>query len=106
MRSTPDLIAELEEEAKKHWVVVMAIDFESSIAFVRAEDENRLATLNSAIQAGGTPVGLIAADKSESCELAMRIWVYPEHSDSKEFDAEGYLFALIDQIRQNTKLPN
>jgi hypothetical protein len=106
MRGTPDLIAELEEEAKNHWIVVMAIDFETSIIFVRAEDENRLAMLNSAVQAGGTPVGLIAADKLSGCELAMSMRVYPEHWDSKELDAEGYLLALIDQIGQSTKLPN
>jgi hypothetical protein len=95
MRSTPDLIAELDEEAKNHWIVVMAVDLETSITFVQAKDENRLAMLNSAIQEGGTPVGLIVADKS-GCDVAMSMRVYPEHWNSKKIDAEGYLFALID----------
>jgi hypothetical protein len=100
MRSTPDLIAELEDEATKHWVVMMAVGFEDSTIFVGAKDENRFAMLNSAIQAGGTPVGLIAADKSGN-ELTMRARVYPEHHDSNEFDASGYLHALIDQVRES-----
>jgi hypothetical protein len=95
MRSTPDLIAELDEEAKNHWIVVMVVDLETSITFVQAKDENRLAMLNSAIQEGGTPVGLIVADES-GLDVAMSMRVYPEHWNSKKFDAEGYLFALID----------
>ena len=98
MRGTRDLIAELEEEARHHWDVVMAISFEASTIFVRANDENRLQTLNFAIQAGGIPVGLIATDNSGS-ELAMSWWVYPEHQDSEEL--EGCLSALIEQVRQN-----
>jgi hypothetical protein len=106
-RSAQDLIAELEKEAKNHWIVVIAIDFKTSITFVRAEDENGLAMLNSAIRAGGSPVGLITADKS-GCDVAMSMQAYPEHWNSKEFDGEGhphpsdarrYLLALIDQIR-------
>jgi hypothetical protein len=92
MRSTPELIAELEEEARDHWVVVMAIGFETSTVFLRPTDENRLAMLNSAIQAGGIPIGLIAADKTES-GLAMCVRPYPEHED-EDFDAEGYLHTL------------
>lgn len=78
MRSTPDLIAELEDEARKHWYVTMVVGFETSTIFVRATDDNRITMLNSAIQAGGTPIGLIAADKTGT-GLAMRARVYPEH---------------------------
>jgi hypothetical protein len=100
MRSTPDLIAELEDEAREHWHVVMAIGFETSTVFVRAKDENRIAMLNSAIQAGGTPVGLIAADKTER-GLVTQVWAYPEHEDSQEFDAIGYLHALTLQVKES-----
>lgn len=93
MRNTPELIAELEDEARDHWLVVMAIGFETSTVFLRPTDENRLAMLNSAIEAGGIPIGLIAADKTES-GLVMCSRVYPEHQDADEFDAEGYLHTL------------
>jgi hypothetical protein len=98
MRSTPELIHELEDEAKNHWYVAMVVGFESSTIFVQAKDENRLATLNSAMQAGGIPVGLIAADKTGN-ELTILARVYPEHQDSEEFDAEAYLIPLTNQIR-------
>jgi hypothetical protein len=104
MRTTPDLIAELEDEARKHWYVTMVIGFETSTIFVRATDDNRIAMLNSAIQAGGTPVGLIAADKTGST-LTMRARAYPEHQESREFDAEGYLHALTNQVRQTLTSP-
>jgi hypothetical protein len=100
MRTTPDLIAELEEEAKKHWYVAMAVGFETSTIFVQAEDENRLALLNSAIHEGGIPIGLIAADKTGN-QLALRVRCFSEHQNSEEFDAQGYLLALTHQIREN-----
>jgi hypothetical protein len=100
MTMAEQLIAELDNDAAKHWYVAMAVGFETSTIFVHAEDENRLALLNSAIQAGGIPVGLIAADKIEN-QLALRVRCFSEHQDSEEFDAEGYLLALTHQIREN-----
>jgi hypothetical protein len=97
MRSTTDLIVELEEESKKHWVVVMAVGFEDSTIFVSPVHKDRLALLNFAIQEGGIPVGMIAADKFGN-RLEMRTTVYPEHQDSAEFDAEGYLSDLTHHI--------
>jgi len=98
MRTTPDLIAELEQEAKEHWFVTMVIGFENSTIFVQAKDANRLATLNSAMQADGIPVGLIAADK-DGDELVLRVRVYPEHQEWE--GAEGFLTALITQVRDS-----
>jgi homoaconitase/3-isopropylmalate dehydratase large subunit len=99
MRSTPDLIAELEDEARNHWYVAMVVGFENSTIFVQAKDENRLAMLNSAIQVGAIPVGLIAADKTGN-ELTLQARCFSEHQDSEEFDAEGYLLALTNQVRE------
>jgi len=100
MRNTPDLIAELEDEPREHGYVAMAVGFETSTVFVYPRDENRLAMLNSAIQVGGTPVGLITADITEG-GLLMRVWPYPEHQDSEELDAEAYLRALVLQFRES-----
>jgi hypothetical protein len=97
MRSTPELIAELEQEAKNHWYVAMVVGFENSTIFVQAEDKDRLAMLNSAIQAGGIPVGLIATDKSGT-GLAISVRCYPEYQNSEEFDAENYLTSLAEQV--------
>jgi hypothetical protein len=97
MRSTLDLIAELEEEAKSHWYVAMVVGFETSTIFIQAKDENRLEMLNSAIQAGGIPVGLITTDKSGT-GLTISAHCYPEHQDSEEFDAKSYLTTLAEQV--------
>jgi hypothetical protein len=99
MRSGPDLIRELDHEAKNHWYAAMVLGFEASTSFVWSKDKNRLATLNSAIQAGGTPVGLITVDKLGN-EFVMRTRIYPEHWHSQDFDAGAYLAALTNQIKE------
>jgi homoaconitase/3-isopropylmalate dehydratase large subunit len=100
IRSALDLIVELEEEAKSHWHVSMVAGFEDSTIFIHANDENRLALLNSAIEVGGVPVGLIAVDQSES-DPVLRVRAYFEHQELEEFDAEPYLLAPTDHIRQS-----
>jgi hypothetical protein len=97
MRSTKDLIVELDDEATKHWFVTMAIGFEHTTIFVAASDENRLASLNSAVREGGIPVGLIAADKADH-EITMMARAFPEHDAS--VDADGFLGALLNQVRK------
>jgi hypothetical protein len=59
MRNTPELIAELENEAREHWNAAIVVGLEDSTVYVLPQDENPLAMLNAAIQAGGIPVGLI-----------------------------------------------
>jgi hypothetical protein len=85
MRSTPELIAELEEESSKHWYVTMAVAFENSTVFVKANDGDSLRSLNDAINAGGMPVGLIAVDQDQASRTAQIITrIYPENSDVEE----------------------
>jgi hypothetical protein len=104
MRNTPDLIAELDDEATEHWHVLMVIGFEDSTIYVRPTDEGRLAQLNSAIEMGGTPVGLITADKTGH-EVVMSTRVYPEHEGSEEFDAKGYLQDLVLRVKESWESP-
>jgi hypothetical protein len=98
MRSTAELIAELEQEAQQHWYVTMVVGFENSTIFVQTKDENRLAMLNTAILAGGIPVGLIAVDKTKN-ELVLLTRVYPEHQDWE--GADGYLTSLTARVRES-----
>jgi hypothetical protein len=100
MRTTSELIAELEDEAKNHWVVMMIVGFKTSTIFVRSGDENRLALLNSSMRAGGIPVGLIAADKTGN-ELTILTRVYPEHQEAARDRAEGFLGTLTDRVRES-----
>jgi hypothetical protein len=58
-RTTLELIEELEAETPKFTHVLLAVGFEHTTIFVRADDPNRLNTLNDAVSAGGEPVGFI-----------------------------------------------
>jgi hypothetical protein len=58
-RTTAELIEELDAEATKFTHVLLAVGFEHTTIFVRADDPNRLNALNDAVSAGGEPVGLI-----------------------------------------------
>ena len=57
MRTTKDLIMELEENAKGYAVAALVIGFESTTIFVMADDPNRFQLLNETIALGGEPVG-------------------------------------------------
>jgi hypothetical protein len=58
-RTTVKLIEELDAEAPKFTHVLLAVGFDHTTVFVRADDPNRLNALNDAVSAGGKPVGLI-----------------------------------------------
>jgi len=63
MRSTVDLIKELETESAQHFCCILPVAFENTSIMINPTDENRLQLLNAAIQQGGIPIGLIVADK-------------------------------------------
>ena len=58
MRSTADLIAELDEETKKHYMSWIAVGFPESSVFIQSGNEDRLQLLCEAVENGGIPVGL------------------------------------------------
>jgi hypothetical protein len=65
MRTTVDLIQELNEEANKFFTCALVVGFESTTTFVFSHQENQLERLNDAITHGGEPVGLIGCVKGE-----------------------------------------
>lgn len=58
MRSTRDLIRELETESEKFTRTALVVGFENRTEFVWANEENKLSNLNSFVKDGGEPVGL------------------------------------------------
>ena len=99
VRSTTDLIAELEEEAPKHLLVVIAVMFDkrkeqrrratwngrralvgssaSEWMFLEATDPEPQHRLDEAVDAGGSPLGLIAIDRdTTSKELLYQTRVF------------------------------
>lgn len=61
MRSTLDVIKELDAEAKKFADLLLVVAFENTTQFIKAGDSDRLAKLNDAIGQGGEPIGMIGA---------------------------------------------
>jgi hypothetical protein len=100
MRSTKDLIAELEEEAKQHFTCQLVIAFANTSILLRADDPDRLQMLNDAIQEGGIPIGLIAADKDES-SLTVKTRAYAEHTGEAAERAALCLDELAEGVKRS-----
>src|SRR5215468_3806261 len=84
-RTTKDLIDELRAEGERfqkktadHSAVALVVAFENASEFVWNSDRNPLQKLNSLIEKGGEPVGLIGwivvfEDDEESSKRALRM---------------------------------
>ena len=59
MRSTADLIRELDDEAKHFRLLALAVGFEKSTECIWSTDEKKLEKLNELVKKGGEPVGLV-----------------------------------------------
>jgi hypothetical protein len=72
VRTTIDLIHELETEAHRFTNAALAVGFEKTTTFVFADDAKRQGKLDEAVRVGGEPAGVLAfydadADEKE-CE--------------------------------------
>jgi hypothetical protein len=63
MRKSSDLIVELRNEAKKGWLIAIAVGFENETKFVFSSARYPLEELNNLIKRGGSPIGLLRFDK-------------------------------------------
>lgn len=97
MRSAPELIAELEEESRKHFTCQLVVAFENTAILLAASDPRALQTLNLAIGTGGIPIGLIATDKKTILNVSTR--VYPEHMGEAADLAEECLGEIARNLR-------
>ena len=66
MRETSDLVNEMLTEAKKAWLVSIAVGFENEKKFVFSSLRHPLEELNQLVQKGGSPIGLLRFDKENS----------------------------------------
>jgi hypothetical protein len=92
MRTTRDLIMELEENAKGYAVAALVIAFENTTVYVMAGDPNGLQLLNEAVTLGGVPVGWYRGKPGRS-----EMGLLPEYGDEEW--AYEYLKALRDHIK-------
>jgi len=107
MRSTVDLIQELDAEAQKFWFCSIVVGFETSTIFVAGNQEDRLQMLNEAVEQGGEPIGLIAVIKTipeksfadaQTETLTLSLKVFQEYAHEEW--AEKYLGKLLERFAQ------
>jgi hypothetical protein len=66
MRKTSDLVDEMLTEAKKVWLVAIAVGFENETKFVFSSRRHPLEELNQLVQKGGSPLGLLRFEKENA----------------------------------------
>lgn len=92
MRTTEELIAELEENAEGYTMAILYIGFDHTTVSVRSDDPNRLQLLNDAVALGGEPVGWYRCNMGR---LEMGPLLEYEHEDW----VNDYLKALRDHVK-------
>ena len=81
------LIAELDREvkAKRHLFGIIVVVFPDGLeALVKSDDPGRLQRLADEVRAGGTPIGIIAANPESGTIVDVTSWVYPEYGQEEE----------------------
>jgi len=100
MRSTKDLINELQMEAVRLTAVAIAVGFEKKTKFVFAHEPDSLGELNALVQSGGEPVGLVGYLNVEG---EARFYSRPLQEYADEEWVGGYLNSLTDSFLQVLK---
>lgn len=91
MRSTIDLIEELQSEAEGAVTAALIVGFESTTLFLEAGEKNALMTLNEMIRSGGEPVGIMRAIR-DGLGTAVTFRPLPEYSEDEHI--QGFLRKL------------
>ena len=95
MRKTADLIQEMKEEAKKAWLVAIAVGFETDTKFVFSSGSRPLEDLNTLIKMGGSPIGLLRFDKENSS-------VQGSYRPFDEYEHEPWVQNYLGGLLENT----
>jgi hypothetical protein len=97
MRKTSDLIDEMLAEAKKTWLVAIAVGFEGKTEFVFSSQRHPLEELNRLVKNGGSPIGLLRFDRENS---AIQGSYRPFAEYENEEWAKKYLAGLLDNTEE------
>jgi len=93
MRSTSDLVHEMQDEARSAWLVAIAVGFENDTKFVFSTARFPLEELNALTREGGSPIGLLRFD-NEVSGVQGSYRPFAEYADQPW--VEGYLAGLLD----------
>jgi hypothetical protein len=98
VRTTIDLIEELNRESQGAVHCVLVVGFQNTTLFVYDSDDNPLQNLNSMIQQGGEPVGFIRViGEPGTLKLESR----PLHEYADDSSIAEYLSRLCDGVGNN-----
>ena len=95
MRKTTDLIQEMKEEAKKEWLVAIAVGFENETKFVFSSGSRPLEDLNTLVKMGGAPIGLLRFEKENSS-------VQGSYRPFDEYENEPWVKNYLTGLLENT----
>jgi hypothetical protein len=95
MRKTADLISEMRDEAKKTWMVAIAVGFENETKFVFSSAKHPLEELNNLVHRGGAPVGLLGFDKKGSS-------IQGSYRPFEEYEQEKWALEYLAGLLKNT----
>ena len=95
MRKTADLIQEMKEEAKKAWLVAIAVGFENETKFVFSSGAHPLEDLNALVKRGGAPIGLLRFEKENSS-------VQGSYRPFEEYENQPWVKAYLTGLLENT----
>jgi len=101
MRTTIELIDELQRDAELALGCFLVVGFEKTTLFVAANEPDALGKLNGMVEMGGRPVGLIRMVKTRPQELRIEVRSLDECKDDLEI--ESYLEGLAEQFVQNAE---
>ena len=95
MRKTTDLIQEMKEEAKKAWLVAIAVGFDNETKFVFSSGSRPLEDLNILVKRGGSPIGLLRFEKENSS-------VQGSYRPFGEYENEPWVQTYLGGLLENT----
>jgi hypothetical protein len=94
MRTSAEVIRELEAEAPFHTHVALVVGFEHTTLFIFSDMDDKITALNEMIHQGGEPVGFLAYDYETDRQLTVA-WRPLEELEGEAW-AEQYLERLAD----------
>jgi hypothetical protein len=95
MRKTSDLVQEMADEAKKAWLVAIAVGFQQETKFVFSSGSHQLEELNRLVKSGGSPIGLLRFDKENSS-------VQGSYRPFEEYANESWVNEYLAGLLENT----
>ncbi len=95
MRNTADLVDEMLDEAKKAWLVAIAVGFHDDTKFIFSSSKHPLEELNSLVKNGGFPVGLLRFEKEDGS-------VQGSYRPFREYEKESWTAAYLAGLLENT----